>query len=55
MFKRKNKKKDINFEFNLKLIEKIGTLETQNKFLYDKIKQLEQRVTDLEINRKVGF
>ena len=53
MFKKKKINKD--FEFNLKLIEKIGTLETQNKFLHDKIKKLEQRVTDLEISRKVGF
>ena len=51
----KKKKKNTNFEFNLKLIEKIGTLEAQNKFLHDKIKKLEQRVTDLEISRKVGF
>ena len=34
---------------------KIGTLETQNKFLHNKIKKLEQRVTDLEIARKVEF
>ena len=53
MFKKPKKNK--NFEFNLTLIEKIGTLETQNKFLHDKIKKLEQRVTDLEISRKVGF
>jgi hypothetical protein len=51
----KKKKRNTNFEFNLKLIEKIGTLETQNKFLHEKIKKLEQRVTDLEIARKVGF
>ena len=51
----KKKKKNTNFEFNLKLIEKIDTLEIQNKFLYDKIKKLEQRVTDLEIARRVGF
>jgi hypothetical protein len=54
MFKRR-KKQNKEFEFNLRLIEKIGTLETQNKFLHDKIKKLEQRVTDLEIARKVGF
>ena len=53
MLKKKNKNK--NLEFNLKLIEKIGTLETQNKFLHNKIKRLEQRVTDLEISRKVDF
>ena len=53
MLKKKNKNK--NFEFNLKLIEKIGTLETQNKFLHNKIKKLEQRVTDLEVARRVGF
>ena len=51
----KKKKRNTNLEFNLKLIEKIGTLETQNKFLHEKIKKLEQRVTDLEIARKVGF
>ena len=50
----KKKKRNTDFEFNLKLIEKIGTLETQNKFLHDKIKKLEQRVTDLEIGRKLG-
>ena len=49
------KKKDKNLEFNLKLIEKIGTLETQNEFLHNKIKQLEQRITDLELARRVGF
>lgn len=53
MFKKKKKDKDFNFK--IKIIEKIGTLETQNKFLHDKIKKLEQRVTDLEISRKVGF
>ena len=51
----KGKKKNKNFEFNLKLIEKIGTLETQNKFLHEKIKKLEQRVTDLEISKRIGF
>lgn len=51
----KKKKKNTNLEFNLKLIEKIGTLETQNNFLHNKIKELEQRVIDLEIGRKVGF
>lgn len=42
------KKKDKDFEFNLKLIGKIGTLETQNKFLFERIKKLEQRVERLE-------
>ena len=51
----KKKKRNTNFEFNLKLIEKIGTLETQNKFLHEKIQELEQRVVSLEISRKVGF
>lgn len=51
----KKKKRNTNFEFNLKLIEKIGTLETQNKFLHEKIKKLEQRVTDLEISKRIGF
>lgn len=52
MFK---KKKDKDFEFKLKIIEKIETLEIQNKLLYDRLKILEQRVTDLEIARRVGF
>lgn len=51
----KKKKRNTNFEFNLILIEKIGTLETQNKFLHEKIKKLEQRVTDLEISKRIGF
>lgn len=51
----KKKKRNTDFEFNLKLIEKIGTLETQNKFLHEKIKKLEQRVTDLEISKRIGF
>ena len=46
MFKRKKKNKD--FDFKLKLIEKIGTLETQNKFLFERIKKLEQRIERLE-------
>ena len=53
--KKRTKAEEKQLEFNLKLIEKIGTLETQNKFLHEKIKKLEQRVTDLEIARKVGF
>ena len=52
MFK-KNKNKDFNFK--IKLIEKIETLELQNKHLNNKIKQLEQRITDLETARRVGF
>lgn len=53
---RKNKNrnnKDLNFK--IKLIEKIDTLELQNKHLNNKIKSLEQRIIDLEITRKVGF
>lgn len=41
MFKRKKKKRNTDFEFGLKLIEKIGTLESQNKFLFEKIQNLE--------------
>ena len=40
----KKKKRNINFEFNLKLIEKIGTLETQNKFLFERIQKLEEEL-----------
>lgn len=50
---RKNKNKDFNFK--VKLIEKIETLELQNKYLNDKIKNLEQRIIDLEMARRVGF
>lgn len=50
---RKNKNKDFNFK--VKLIEKIETLELQNKYLNDKIKNLEQRIVDLEMARRVGF
>lgn len=50
-FKAKNKEG----EQLIHLIELYGSLKLQNKFLHDKIKELEQRVTDLEISRKVGF
>lgn len=50
---RKNKNKDFNFK--AKLIEKIETLELQNKYLNNKIKDLEQRIVNLEISRRVGF
>lgn len=50
---RKNKNKDFNFK--VKVIEKIETLELQNKYLNDKIKNLEQRIVDLEMSRRVGF
>ena len=53
--KKRTKAEEKQLEVNLKLIEKIGTLETQNKFLHNKIKQLEQRVDSLEVSRKVGF
>jgi hypothetical protein len=41
MFK---KKKDKDFNFKLKIIEKIGTLETQNKFLMERIVALEEEL-----------
>lgn len=41
MFK---KKKDKDFNFKLKIIEKIGTLETQNKFLMEHIVALEEEL-----------
>lgn len=49
----KKKKKDKEFAFKMRIIEKIGTLETQNEFLHNKIKKLEQRVADLEIAKKL--
>jgi hypothetical protein len=56
MFKKKRTKiEEKQLEFNLKLIEKIGTLETQNRMLHNKIKQLEQRVDSLEASGRVGF
>jgi chaperonin cofactor prefoldin len=42
MFKKKNKDKELNFK--LKIIEKIGTLETQNKFLMERIVALEEEL-----------
>ena len=42
MFTRKKKDKDFNFK--LKIIEKIGTLETQNKFLMERIVALEEEL-----------
>lgn len=42
MFKKKQKNKD--FEFKLKIIEKIGTLETQNDFLMERITELEEEL-----------
>lgn len=42
MFKKKKKDKD--FDFKLKIIEKIGTLETQNKFLMERIVALEEEL-----------
>lgn len=49
MFK---KKKDKDFNFKLKIIEKIGTLETQNKFLMERIVALEE---ELQKHIKGGF
>lgn len=48
----KKKKKNTNLEFNLKLIEKIGTLETQNKFLMERVVALEE---ELQKHIKGGF
>jgi chaperonin cofactor prefoldin len=42
MFNKKKKEKDFNFK--LKIIEKIGTLETQNKFLMERIVALEEEL-----------
>ena len=42
MFEKKNKDKDFNFK--IKIIEKIGTLETQNKFLMERIVALEEEL-----------
>ena len=50
MFKKKKKDKDFNFK--LKIIEKIGTLETQNKFLLERIVALEE---ELKKHIKGGF
>ena len=41
MFK---KKKDKEFGFKLKIIEKIGTLETQNQFLFERVQKLEEEL-----------
>ena len=41
MFK---KKKDKEFNFKLKIIEKIGTLETQNQFLFERVQKLEKEL-----------
>ena len=49
----KAKKIDKQTEQLIRLIEMYGTLKLQNEFLHNKIKELEQRVANLEINRKV--
>lgn len=41
MFK---KKKEKEFNFKLKVIEKIGTLETQNQFLFERVQRLEEEL-----------
>jgi chaperonin cofactor prefoldin len=41
MFKKK-KEKELNFK--LKIIEKIGTLETQNQFLFERVQRLEEEL-----------
>jgi chaperonin cofactor prefoldin len=38
------KKKDKEFGFKIKIIEKIGTLETQNQFLFERIQKLEEEL-----------
>lgn len=43
-----SKKTEKEREFCICLIEKLGTLETQNKFLFERIKKLEQRIERLE-------
>ena len=42
MFKKKKKDKDFNFK--LKIIEKIGTLETQNQLLFERVQKLEEEL-----------
>jgi hypothetical protein len=42
------KKADKEFEFKVSLIQEIGTLQTQNKFLWDELKKLKNKVVDLE-------
>jgi hypothetical protein len=41
MFNRLKKKEDKDFEFKIRMIEEIGTLKTQNEFLYERLKKLE--------------
>ena len=55
MFKWLKKKQNKDFEFKISIIEKIGTLEAQNKFLWDRIQQLENRIEILEQKAQVGF
>ena len=43
----KKKKKDKDLNFKLKIIEKIDSLELQNQFLLERIKQLEAIVTQI--------
>ena len=42
MFNKKKKEKELNFK--LKIIEKIGTLETQNQFLFERVQRLEEEL-----------
>ena len=44
---KKKKRKDKDLNFKLKMIEKIGNLELQNQFLLERIKQLEEIVTQI--------
>jgi hypothetical protein len=53
MFRKKKKNKDLDFKIHI--IEKLGTLEAQNSFLLERVKKLEQRITDLEISKRIGF
>ena len=53
--KKRNKTDSDTLELYIAFLDMIDTLRSQNKFLRNEIKELEQRVTDLEISRKVGF
>lgn len=53
--KKHNKTDSDTLELYITFLEMIDTLRSQNQFLNNQIKELEQRVTDLEISGKVGF
>ncbi len=52
-FMKKRQVKD--FEFKVKVIEDVGTLKTQNEFMWNHIKELESRIEYLEQKVQVGF